>query len=102
VFNWLKYLTVLPKVVGLVRETLDLVRHAEDLLQGGSRGEEKKSLVLAIVNQALDVADTLGIPEAKGIDRGKLQAVTATVIDGLVLVLNQLGVFKHTPTTPAP
>src|SRR5712691_10261316 len=101
-FNWLKYVTVLPKLINLVREVLDLVRHGEDLLAGGGRGAEKKALVLAILTQAIDTADTLGIPEAKGIDRNKLRAVVGEVIDGLVLVLNQLGVFKHTPTPTAP
>ncbi len=100
-FNWLKTLTVLPKLIGLVREVLDLVRHAEDLLAGGKRGDEKKALVISLLNHAVDVADALGIPEARGIDRKKLTTTVGFIVDGLVLTLNQLGVFKHTPTLPA-
>ncbi len=99
-FNWFKYLTVLPKLIGLVREVLDLVRHAEDLLVGGDKGEQKKAVVLAVIDQTIDVAASLGIPEAKGIDRDKLRGVVSTVIDALVGVLNSLGIFKHTPNTP--
>jgi len=97
VFGWLKYLTVFPKLLALVRELLELVRHAEDLLVGGQRGADKRVLVLKIIEQTVDVAAQLGISEAKGIDRTKLQQVAGVIIDNLVTVLNQLGVFKHNP-----
>jgi len=97
VFNWLRYLTVLPKLLALVRELVDVVRHAEDILAGGQRGADKRVLALKIIDQTVDVAAQLGIPEAKGIDRTKLQNVAGVVIDNLVTILNQLGVFKHNP-----
>ncbi len=96
-FKWFKYLTVFPKLLGLVRELLELVRHAEDILVGGQQGADKRALVLKVIDQTVDVAAQLGIPEAKGIDRTKLTAVAGTVVDNLVTILNQLGVFKHNP-----
>ncbi|SRR6266568_1671888 len=100
-FNWFKYLVVLPKLVGLVKEVLGLVNHAEDIVAGGDKGAAKKALVLAVIDQTVDVAAALGIPEARGIDRAKLQGVVSTIIDSLVGVLNSLGIFKHTPNLPA-
>jgi len=96
-FQWLRYLTAFPKLLGLVRELLELVRHAEDILVGGQQGAAKKELVLQIIAHTVELAQQLGIPEAKGIDRDKLASVASTIIDSLVAVLNQLGVFKHTP-----
>lgn len=101
-FNWFKYLVVLPKLINLVKEVLGLVTHAEDLVAGGDKGAAKKALVLAVIDQTVDVAASLGIPEAKGIDRAKLQGVVSTIIDALVGVLNTLGIFKHAPDVPSP
>jgi len=98
-FKWFTYLTTLPKIVALIREVLELVRHAEDLVVGGKRGAEKKALVLAILDNAIALGDKLGVPEAKGVDRAKLQAVVGEVVDALVGVLNNLGLFK--PGTPS-
>jgi hypothetical protein len=96
----LKYLTVFPKLLGLVRELLELIRHAEDIVAGGQQGAAKRELVLQVLDHTVELAQQLGIAEAKGIDRGKLGAVAGTVIDSLVAVLNQLGVFKHSPKAP--
>ena len=96
-FKWLQYLRAIPQLLALVRELLELVRHAEDLLAGGERGAEKKALVLTLLDTTLDLAKTLGIPEADKIDRAALHAAAAGVIDTLVSTLNTVGVFKHTP-----
>ncbi len=97
-FKWFAYLVALPKLLALVRELLELVRHAEDLLAGGSRGAAKKALVLTVLDAALDLGAQLGVPEAKQVDKAKLNAAAGVVVDALVTVLNQLGVFKP----PAP
>ncbi len=97
--SWFRYLLALPKLVTLVREILDLVRHAEELLTGGNNGAAKRALALAVLGQTVDLAIQLGIPEAKGIDKDKLTSVAGVVIDNLVAVLNSLGIFKH--ATPA-
>jgi len=94
-FKWLTYLTALPKLLGLVREVLELVRHAEDLLAGGKRGEEKKALVLTILDTTIELGQKLGVPEAAGVDRAKLKAVAGELVDALVSTLNTVGVFKH-------
>ncbi len=93
--NWFRYLLALPKLVTLVREILDLVRHSEDLLAGGNNGTAKRALALAVLGQTVDLAVQLGIPEANGIDKAKLTSVAGVVIDNLVAVLNSLGIFKH-------
>ena len=97
--SWFRYLLALPKLVTLVREILDLVRHSEDLLAGGNNGVAKRALALAVLSQTVDLAVQLGIPEANGIDKVKLTSVAGVVIDNLVAVLNSLGIFKH--ATPA-
>ncbi len=97
--TWFRYLLALPKLVTLVREILDLVRHSEELLTGGNNGAAKRALALAVLGQTVDLAVQLGIPEAKQIDRAKLQSVAGVVVDNLVAVLNSLGIFKH--ATPA-
>ena len=97
--SWFRYLLALPKLVTLVREILDLVRHSEDLLSGGNNGAAKRALAIAVLGQTVDLAVQLGIPEAKDIDKGKLTSVAGVVIDNLVAVLNSLGIFKH--ATPA-
>jgi len=99
VINWFRYLTALPKLLTLVREVLDLVRHAEEILGGGNNGVAKRALVLTILDQTIDLATQLGIPEAKGIDKARLKEVAGVVIDSLVGVLNSLGIFRH--VTPA-
>jgi hypothetical protein len=93
--NYLTYLTALPQLLSLVREVLELTRHAEDLLTGGARGAEKKALVLTILDTTVALAQRLGIPEAYKVDRDQLKAVTGSVIDTLVSTLNTLGVYHH-------
>jgi len=100
-FRWFKYLTAIPQLIGLVTGLLDLVRHAEDLVAGGGKGEQKKSLALTLLNSAISLGQTLGIPEADKIDRETLKATAGAVIDTLVSVLNSVGVFKHGPPPTA-
>lgn len=100
-FKWFKYLTALPALISLVTGLLDLVRHAEDLIAGGQRGEAKKQLVLTLLDTAIGVGQSIGIPEAEKVDRAALAATAGTVIDTLVTVLNSIGVFKH-GAVPAP
>lgn len=95
-FKWFAYLKAIPQLLALVRELLDLVRHAEDLLAGGARGAAKKALVLALLDTAVNLGQTLGIPEAEKVDRPALQVAAGTVVDTLVSLLNGAGVFKHT------
>ena len=99
-FKWLRYLRVIPQVIGLVTGLLDLVRHAEDLLAGDQRGAEKKALVLGLLDATLNLAQTLGIPEAASVDRAKLRDAATVAIDTVVAVLNSVGVFKHGPAAP--
>ena len=94
-FKWLRYLKAIPQVIELVVGVLDLVRHAEDLLAGDQRGAEKKALVLGLLDATLNLGQTLGIPEAAGVDRAKLRDAAGVVIDTVVGVLNSVGVFKH-------
>src|SRR5436189_207433 len=98
-FKWLKYLTAVPALLRIVRELLDLIRHAEDLIAGGSKGAAKKALVIALLTSTVDVAKALGIPEADQIDKAKLTATAGVVIDTVVGVLNSLGIFKHGSAT---
>ncbi len=100
-FRWFKYLTAIPQLIGLVTGLLDLVRHAEDLVAGGGKGAQKKQLALTLLDSAINLGQTLGIPEADKIDRETLKATAAGVIDTLVSVLNSVGVFKHGPAAPA-
>lgn len=93
--KWLKYLTLIPQLVALLRGILDLVKTAEDFLAGGKRGAQKRELVLSLLDLALDIGERLDIPEVAGLDRGRLRDVAAVVVDALVGVLNSLGVFKH-------
>lgn len=99
-FKWFRYLKALPQLLGLVRELLELVRHAEDLVAGGARGAEKKALVLALLGTTLDLGATLGIPEASQVDRTALLTAAGGVIDTVVGVLNAAGVFKHGTELP--
>ncbi|MGH2668419.1 MAG: hypothetical protein ACRDH5_04740 [bacterium] len=96
-FKWLKYLSLLPQLIGLIRGLLDLVRTAEDFLAGGERGAQKRQLVLGLLDLALTIGDRLGIPEVEGLDRQKVLDVAGTVVDTLVGTLNTLGMFKHAP-----
>ncbi len=98
--KWWHYLRALPQLLALVRELLELVRHAEDLLAGGARGAEKKALVLALLDTAVNLGQTLGIPEAEKVDRTKLATAASGVIDAVVAVLNSTGVFKHAAAPP--
>lgn len=100
--KWLRYLTALPQIIGLVRGLLELIRTAEDLLAGGQRGEQKKALVLDLLDAAIGLGDKLGIREAADVDRGQLRAASSVVIDALVSVLNATGVFKHAAGTASP
>lgn len=93
--KWFKYLLALPQVVGFIRGLLELVRTAEDLLAGGQRGEEKKALVLDLLDAAIALGDKLGIREAADVDRAQLRAAAGAVIDALVSILNAAGIFKH-------
>lgn len=95
--KWLRYLALLPQLVGFIRGILELVRDAEELLAGGHRGEEKKALVLDLVTAAVELGRGLGIREAEGIDAAKVREVVGLVIDQLVGILNALGIFKHAP-----
>jgi len=95
VFKWLRYLAVVPQLVGLVRGVLELTRTAEDLLAGGARGEAKKAMVLDLLEVALKLGDALGIPEASGLDRAAFRQAVGVVIDATVSVLNATGVFRH-------
>jgi len=101
VFKWFQYLRAVPQLLALVRELLDLIRHAEDLLAGGDRGAEKKALVLALLDTAVNLGQTLGIPEAEKVDRAKLATAAGGVVDAVVAVLNSTGVFKHAAASPA-
>jgi len=94
-FRWFKYLTAIPQLIGLVTGLLDLVRHAEDLVSGGAKGGQKKALVLTLLDSAIGLGHSLGIPEADKIDRQALKDTAGGVIDTLVSVLNSVGVFKH-------
>ncbi len=94
-FKWFRYLTAIPQLVSLVTALLDLVRHAEDLIAGGQKGADKKALVLTLLDTAIGLGQTLGIPEADKIDRAGLKATASAVIDTLVSTLNTIGVFKH-------
>ena len=100
-FKWFQYLRAIPQLVALVRELLELVRHAEDLIAGGDKGAQKKALVLALLDTAVNLGQTLGIPEADKIDRTKLSTGAAAVIDTLVSILNSAGVFKRGATEPS-
>jgi len=97
VFKWFQYLKAVPQLLALVRALLDLVRHAEDLLAGGARGADKRALVLSLLDSAVGLGQTLGIPEAEKVDRDHLRASAGVVVDTLVTVLNAAGVFKHGP-----
>ena len=99
-FKWFQYLRAIPQLLALVRELLDLIRHAEDLLAGGGRGTEKKVVVLALLETAVNLGQTLGIPEAEKVDRAKLRTAASGVIDTVVTVLNSTGVFKRAATPP--
>ena len=99
-FRWFKYLTAIPQLIGLVTGLLDLVRHAEDLVAGGGKGAQKKALALTLLDSAISLGQTLGIPEADKIDRATLKDTAAGVIDTLVGVLNSVGVFKHGAAAP--
>ncbi len=94
-FRWLQYLKAVPQLLALVRELLDLVRHAEDLLAGGARGGERKALVLTLLDTAVTLGTTLGIPEAEKVDRAALREAAGPLIDTIVTALNAAGVFKH-------
>ena len=100
-FKWFQYLKAIPQLLALVRELLDLVRHAEDLLAGGERGAQKKALVLALLDTAVNLGATLGIPEAEKVDRSALHDAAFGLIDTIVTVLNSTGVFKHGPAPRA-
>ncbi len=93
--KWLRYLALLPQLVGLVRGLLELVRTAEELLAGGARGAEKKALVVDLLESAVKLGGALGIREADELDVVRLRAAAEVVIDTLVTVLNTTGVFKH-------
>jgi len=95
VFKWLQYLRAIPQLVALVRELLDLVRHAEDLVAGGARGGERKALVLTLLDTAITLGQTLGIPEADKVDRAAVRAAAGPLIDTIVAALNAAGIFKH-------
>src|SRR2546427_59332 len=95
--RWLQYLQVLPSLIALVREVSELIRHAEDLLAGDSRGAEKKALVLNILDTTVGIGQKLGIPEAENVNRDQMRQVAGDLIDTLVGVLNTTGVFKHGP-----
>ncbi len=99
-FKWLKYLTALPQIVGLIRGVLELVRSAEDLLGGGGQGVKKRIMVLDLLDVALELGAKLGLPEARGVDRAKVREVAGVVVDQVVAVLNALGVFRHTASPP--
>ncbi len=95
-FKWLKYLTALPQIVGLIRGVLELVRSAEDLLGGGAQGAKKRVMVLDLLDLALELGGKLGISEARAVDRARVREVAGVVVDQVVAVLNALGVFRHT------
>lgn len=99
-FRWLRYFTLIPQLVALVKGVLELVRTAEDFVAGGQRGAQKRELVLALLDTALELGIKLGLPEVRGIDRTKVREVAGTVVDALVGVLNTLGLFRHAPAPP--
>lgn len=99
-FKWWKYLTAVPQLVALVRGILELVRSAEDFLGGGAQGARKRTLVLDLLDTALELGGRLGIAEVRGIDRQKVREVAGVVVDQVVTVLNALGVFRHASPPP--
>lgn len=98
--KWLRYLALLPQLVGFVRGILELVRTAEDLLAGGQRGAEKKALVVDLLTAAVNLGDALGIRAASESDVAELRAAATVAIDTVVAVLNATGVFKHSAPGP--
>jgi len=101
VFKWFQYLRAIPQLLALVRELLELVRHAEDLLAGGQRGAERKLLVLNLLDATLELGRTLGIPEADKVDTKALRNAASLAVDTIVSVLNATGVFKHGASPPS-
>ncbi|MGH7375872.1 MAG: hypothetical protein ACREKK_00450 [Candidatus Methylomirabilales bacterium] len=96
-FKWLRYLAVIPQLVGLVRGVLELTRTAEELLAGGARGDAKRAMALDLLDVAVKLGEALGIPEVQGLDRQKLREAAGVTVDAVVAVLNATGVFKHSP-----
>ncbi len=94
-FKWLRYLTAIPQLIGLVRGLLELVRTAEDLLAGGQQGAAKKALVLDLLETAVALGERLELRVAGELDRAQLRNAAAAVIDAVVAILNSAGVFKH-------
>lgn len=93
--NIFKVLALLPQLVGFLTGIVGVVKHVEELALPGTAGQTKKDQAVALVVTAVQLAGSLGIPEAEGIDANKVAAIAAPVIDTVVGVLNALGIFKH-------
>lgn len=99
--NIFKVLGLLPQLVGFLTGLVALVRHVEDVAAPGTTGQAKKDQAVALLVAAVQLAGSLGIPEAAALDANKVATIAAPIIDAVVGVLNALGVFKHS-TPPAP
>lgn len=71
---------------------LQVVQDVEGLVQGAKQGSVKKQAAIDIVNVGLQAAQQQGAIKAD--DAKTIQQAAPTVVDGLVGVLNGLGVFK--------
>lgn len=82
-------------VLQAVPVLLQLITAAEDLFKGSGQGANKKTVVMAGVSSALDVAVKAGAPitpEQSTI----IQSTLGNTVDGIVAVLNRAGWPKAT------
>jgi hypothetical protein len=87
--TWLVVLTSIPALLKMI---LELVKQFE---VPGVTGAEKKNSVIAVISAALAVLPKLGIQVPTAV----ILTVVDSLIDSIVLVYNNLGIFKHEKST---
>lgn len=94
VLRIMKYLRYLPLLVAFVRNIMEMIREAEDLIEGEKKGPWKKKLTMTILRQALDLAAAFGIGNMSKERRDALENEVSHTIDALVEVANEVGILK--------
>ena len=85
--NWITILAAVPILMDMI---LKLVKQFE---VPGIAGVDKKAAVIAVIKAALDILPKAGIQ----VPTEMILSIVSVLIDAIILVYNNFGIFSHEP-----